>query len=224
MNHLVLYCFVQLIYTTKGVVVKAKRTEGSFNIPKDLLNEMNKNEKPEENVSNEVTNDVEETIKKTEPGVKESNKSKEEEHEELLEDIKKDLKIELTEDDLYNILVNPHKKKENIEIFPGRMYASFKFGLTTNELLDVDRKMTMAQEYKHLEAGFKTLNTQHILSHALLELGKTDNLKPIGDTPEERFEEIGKMSSLLVEMLSKKWNMFLFLISDLAKKESSLKK
>lgn len=205
--------------------MKTNKRAGSFNIPDELLKEVNKVKVKEKDP--ESSNDVEdliESIEENEPEEKKVIESKKDDPEELLENIKKDLKIELTEDDLWNVLFNSSLIKKNIEIFPGRVYASFKYGLTVDELAYIDTKMSEAVDSKLMETGFKALNTRHLLSHVLLELGKPDNIKPIGKNPEERFKEIGSMNSLLLEMLAKKWNMFLFLIDETIKKDESIKK
>ena len=147
-----------------------------------------------------------------------------EEREELLDEIKKELEIEITEDDMWNSIFNSNLTKSNISIFPGKVHATFKYGLNVDELSQIDKAMATALEEKWMETGFKSLNTRHLLSHVLLEVGKPAKLKSIGSTPEERFEAIGEMNTILVEMLAKKWNMFLFLMDETAKQEKTLKK
>jgi Asp-tRNA(Asn)/Glu-tRNA(Gln) amidotransferase A subunit family amidase len=201
---------------------------GSFNIPKDLLDEVKKvKKKSEDNV-----NDIEETVKNldaekvdVEDIEVDEEKERQQKIDEALEAIKEKLNIELTDDELYDLCTKNQMTKRNIKIFGGKIYATFKYGLTVDELQYVDKKMKQADESGQFTAvGLKSLYTRLLLSHVLLELGKPDNIKPVGSDPENRFKEIGLMNSLLVEELTRKWNMFLFLVDETLKKEDTLKK
>jgi hypothetical protein len=211
--------------------MKANKMNGSFGIPEDLLKEVNKVKEREGKPRLPLEEDLEypeEPKEKKEPPKKEVEKEiekdPEKDREELLEEIKKSLGIELNDDDLWGILFDNSLTKSDIIVFPGRVHVTFKYGLSVDEMAQIDEEMAKAMEYKMMEAGFQSLNTRHLLSHVLLEVGKPDKLKSIGNSPKERFAAIGKMNSILVEMIAKKWNMFLYLIDDTVKRDDAIKK
>jgi hypothetical protein len=212
--------------------MKGNRPKGSFGIPKELMEEIDKNNDKPEGDHNQVTNDIEETVKENKK--KETEETEEEEikipengevTDALLDAIAEDFKIKTEEDDLHDLLFNNSVIKRGVQIFPNLVHASFRYGLTVNEIAEINKKMEIEKKKKELSnQGLDALKTRYLLSYALLELGKPDNLKPIGNTPEERFEEIGNFNGILAEMLVKKWNLFIFLYDNLAKKGSTLKK
>lgn len=142
---------------------------------------------------------------------------------EVMKEVETNLGIEIDEDDIWSFLFNNEILKRGITIVPGKMVATFKT-LSLDATNDVDGKMAEALDEKRLESGFKNINTQHILAQGLVELGRPGQVKSIGETPEERFKVIGKMSSLLVEKLGQKWNQFVFLIDETVKEEMETKK
>ncbi len=219
--------------------MKQQNPSGSFGIPQDMKDAINDIEqKKRENQQKEPTSDVEEIV--TQPVLekkKETEESeplsdnfeeltvdqKEKKVKEVLEEIRKNLDIEITEDDIWSFLYNNEIIKRNVVIMPGKMVATFKtISLDATNL--VDSKMAEILDEKRLEAGFKNLNTQHVLSQGLIELGKPGKLKSLGETPEERFKVVGKMSALLVEKLGRKWNTFVFLVDEAVKEEMESKK
>ena len=209
--------------------MKTNQSGGSFNIPKDLLKEVNRVKEKAEKSPTDIEDVVSEVEKEKEEGkeegIPEKEPSQEEKAEQLLKNIEADLKINIDEEDMFKALLNCDLIKRNIAIYPGKIHATFKYGITVEELHEINKHMGIAQKSETMtEVGLQSLNARHLLSHALLELGKPDNIKSIGNDPDERFLVIGNMNSLLMERLSQKWNMFVFLIEQKLKKDDAIKK
>lgn len=204
--------------------------KSSFAIPEDLVKEINRAKEKEKPPV--APKEAPETAKEAAPATTveekkdapKDEKTTEERTEELLKEVRESLGVDITEDDIWEFLYNNTMTKKDIIIYPGKMHATFKYSLTLEETQAIDQAMASALERNYLEAGFKNLNTQHIMSYVLLELGKPGKTRPLGQTPKERFEAIGNMSSLLIEQLARKWNQFLFLLDSTLKKEEQVKK
>lgn len=207
---------------------------GSFGIPKDLLDAVNESKKkqgvtPTESKSYDSESipdfdDKEPEASKAEEKVEAVKEETEEEKmEKQLEDIKKSLGVDITEDDLWSIFMGNQLNKTGIVIIPGKLEASFST-LSVDDTQKIDKRMAEALEEKFLEAGFMNLKTKHLLAAGLTGLGKPGKLKPIGTTHEERFEQLGKMSTILVERLAHKWNQYTWLVNQCVNKEMDLGK
>ncbi len=207
---------------------------GSFGIPKDLLEAVNESKKKQGAAPTESKSYDSESIPEFEDKESEEPKSQEkaeelkveteeERVEKQLQDVKKSLGIDITEDDLWSIFMGNQLNKTGIAIIPGKLEASFST-LSVDDTQKIDKKMAEALEEKFLEAGFMNLKTKHLLAAGLTGLGKPGKLKAIGATHEERFEQLGKMSTILVERLAHKWNQYTWLVNQCVNKEMDLGK
>lgn len=217
--------------------MKNEKPRGSFGLPDDLLKAINDVERKKRSVQEpEPTNDVEEIVEQeAEKPVKSvkitggdvnaelTEEEKKAKIEEVINEIKKDLGVEITEDDVWSMLFNNEIIKRGITVIPGKMSATFRT-ISLDDTNEVDSKMASELKIDRLENGYKNINTQYILSQGLIELGKPGQLKPLGETAEERFKAIGKMSALVVEKLGRKWNEFVFLVDETLKEEMESKK
>lgn len=212
------------------------KSNGSFGIPDELKQAIDSMEKkktaPSQGVSDvedlpiedlRVEGSASKEDQQKDLTEKELKEKKRLEQKKLLEEIKEDLGIKISEDDIWSFLLNNEIIKKDIVIVPGRLHATFKT-LTLDETNAIDSIMAQDLEVKRLENGFKNINTQHLLSRSILELGKPNAPRSIGSTPKERFDTLGKMSALLVEKLGRKWNLFVFLIDGIIKEEMEVKK
>lgn len=208
--------------------MEPKKTQGSFGIPEDMMNEINKSKKK---ASGEKVEEKKQSYTDSESipddGYKEGLDSPEEQEEQKLsdiaKDIKKDLQIEITEDDLWQFLYNNNLTKREITIVPGKMVATFKT-ISMKENQTIDSAMAEAMEKKLLEGGFRNLNTLHLLSYGLLELGKPGEAKSLGDNNEARFKVLEEMNTLIIEKIAKKWNTFVWLLNYTVNEEIDEKK
>ena len=141
----------------------------------------------------------------------------------IAKDIEKDLGITISENDVWDFLFSDKLEKSGIVIVQGKMHAVFKT-LFVNDNTDISKALGEVLDLKMLEDGFRTLNTQHILSRTVLELGKPGISKSIGKDQEERFKALGNMSALLVDKLGKKWNSFFWLLEYTINREMDEKK
>lgn len=209
--------------------------KGSFGIPKEIQEAINESKSKKtkdtppteeyvdaESIPEEVTS---ENQNKSQSGIESESpeaESQDKKDEALAAQIREELGIELDEDDLWQFYFGTLEKK-NIVVVPGKIHVTFR-------LIDMesDRKisehMSVALEKKLLENGFRHLNTQHILSYGLTEIGKPGKVKSLGKDPEERFQALSKFNTLLIEKLSQRWNNFIWLVNHTVSKEMDLKK
>jgi len=213
--------------------MKNQRPTGSFGLPEDMLKAINEVKKKQKDITqdqpDQPVHDVEEQVKQAPKPEKENPRkedaSKQDETptvQEVVDRIKKDLRIDLDDDDVWALFSTYKVTKRGVCIIPDKLYATFAT-LTIDDNKQIDRLMAEDLDTKRLEDGHMTVRTQHLLSRGVLELGKRDNLKSIGDTPEERFEELGKMSALVVDRIGRKWNTFTFIVDQLLKEGDELK-
>lgn len=212
------------------------KSSGSFNIPREVLEEANKTSANEaEAILEDFKKNKNQRVreKKEEPKKEEDTPLTEEEIvaanekrlDELIKDVLVNLNVEFTMDELMSFIMEPSTTKPNIEIFINGMYATFKGALTVDELDEIQMKMKKEADRRETTTiGYKDRHTRHLVSYALLELGKADNIKSIGNTPEERYKEIGSMNSFLIETIVKKWNLFIFATTEMTKKGEIIKK
>ena len=214
------------------------KMQGSFGLPEEMKKELNRlerrknevdgkqQEEPsvEEPISEPIVSDVEEMVDKkivdTEPLSKEDYAIK---IKKVMQEVRDDLKIEITEADIWAYLYNNEIIKKDVVIFPGRMIATFKT-LSLNNVNRIDSSMAKIYDEKRLEGGYKNKGTQSLLAEGLLELGKPGEARSTGTTTEERFDSVGKMGAMLVDILGQKWNEFTFLVEKTIKMEMKEKK
>lgn len=206
-------------------------TGGSFGIPQNILDAVDSSKKKAKGKNTEETKEPEmaffdsETIPEVEESPQEEVPEKDAEVkepkvsvEEQIAVIKKELGIEIDEDDLWKVFMGEQLEKSGIVVIPGKLEVTFKtHSLTTTQ--SIDQKMAEALELKFLEAGYRNLQTQYLLSEGIVGLGKPGKARQLGSTSEERFEQLGKMSTLLVERLAHRWNQFTWLVNEIVNKE-----
>jgi hypothetical protein len=199
---------------------------GSFGIPEDLLEAVNeskakaKGKKYEKKAqaytdSESIPEETEEETSKAEEVIEEDPDVT---LQKQIKEIKASLKVDIDEDDLWSIFMGNQLEKEDIVIIPGKLVASMRT-LSLDETQAIDTKMAEALEMKFLEAGFMNLKTKHLLAAGLTGLGKPGKARQLGKTHEERFEALGKMSTVLVERLAHKWNQFTWLVNEIVNQE-----
>lgn len=217
--------------------MKTTATQGSFGMPKEMLDELDRIKKkksegvstPKESISESDVEgmnfgaEVPEKKAASIPDEVPKELSRDQQIAEALKQIREDLGVVIDEDDLWSILYSNCLTKRNVTIIPGKMHATFRTH-SLDETNAIDIKMAKVMEETRMENGIKNVNAQHILSYGLRELGKPGKMRSIGETPEARFKVLGEMSTMVIEVLVKKWNEFVFLVDQSVKEEMKGKK
>ena len=144
--------------------------------------------------------------------------AQEKDEEELIKDLQKDLGITIDEDDVWGVLMGNTLEKRQIEIFPGRIYATFRT-LNMKDSRYVGERLAEATDKKILDLEFNAIRIHHTLAAGVLEMGKPGKVNSLGETVEERFKSLDVMSTLVVDKLSKKWGSFTLLIELILKRD-----
>jgi len=203
---------------------------GSFGIPQDVLDAVEGSKKkakgkraktkkvaePEETFFDSES--IPEEDVKEEKESPEKDKDPEVSDQEEIEALQKELQIEISEDDIWKVFMGGQLEKKGITVIPGKLEVSFTT-LSLDQTQYIDSSMAKALELKFLEAGYRNLQTQHLLSAGIVSLGKPGKLKPFGENDAERFNMLGKMSTLLVEKLAHRWNQYTWLVNKIVNKE-----
>jgi len=209
---------------------------GSFGVPQDILNEIEKSKKKGRGEKEDVKEDPKESPKKTEffdsesipesggekfnPKVEEKEPEEEKgpTEEEQIKAAEKFLGVEISDDDLWPMFMGGHVEKAEIVIIPGKLSATFKT-LSLNKNKKISSFMAKTIEEQYLEDGYRNIQTQHLLAAGLIALGKPGKVKELTDDYEEKFNQIGEMDTLLVGGLAEKWNSFNILVGTLFRRE-----
>jgi len=200
--------------------MKGNNMKSSFAIPEEMQEAIQAS-KDKKKVKEEPVEEVfdsesipEEVEKKVEKEGEEKPLTREEELElqkkdekEIAEKIKKEMKFELTEDDMWKYYFGTMTKV--VTIIPGKVEAVFStITMDDNDL--VTEATSAAAEKNILEIGIQSATVKNTLAAGLLKLGKPGAPRPIGETFEERLKAIGGMNTMMVDILIKKWNQFIF--------------
>ena len=202
--------------------MEPKKTKGSFGMPDDVLKAVNESKakaRGEESKkqsyadSESIPEETPEATPEATPEVAASTSQKEKTDDEVAEEIRKDLGIEITEDDMWQFLFKGQLTKPGVEIVPGKMVATFKT-INMNQTQAIDERLADILEKKLLDAGFRNLQTRHVLSEGIASLNKPSSPeKPLGKNSSEVFTALGNLPTLLVEKISQKWNRFVWLVN-----------
>jgi hypothetical protein len=202
-------------------------SSGSFGLPPEMQAEIEKSKKKAAQKPVDKT-DAESVIEDYDPPKKEKPEApKVEDPKESYAKVKaeamKDLEITLTDEDFFAYVFKNRLEKGDICILSGKLYAKFR-SLSVAETIEIDRQTKRSSTIDYTEAGVRNFNTLHLLSHGVLEMGTKGKTKSLGATPEERYKAVEDMGSLVVEKISQKWNLFVFLVSTLMQEEDNVKK
>lgn len=182
-----------------GVPAVGTELKGSFGMPKA---------EPKKEARPKTVENVEVSPKEQE---KQTQEQERQQRNEMIELLEKDLKTTISDDDIWQVLFGNTLEKRSVCIFPGRMFATFRT-ISMDDANKIENLMADAADGTVLKRGFDNLNTQYVVAAGVLELGKPNLAKNLGETMEVRYETFKPMSSVVVDRLSKKWGSFMTLI------------
>ena len=139
------------------------------------------------------------------------------------------LGIKITERDIRDYIFKGRLIKDNIEAVPGYMKATFQ-SMNPEELGAVDQKMAEFRENKKFTPdGLTNENALQVLSYgwikaAEIEEDSVKSAKSLGNTPEERYKTIQKISALAVQEVIEAWDGFNVLLKIALREKRLLKK
>ena len=206
-------------------------SNGSFGIPPEMQAEIEKSKKKAAQKPVDKT-DIESVVEDFDPPKKDPRKEvpesvvkedPKESYAKLKAEALRDLEIELTDDDFFAYVYKNKLEKDSVCIMPGKLYAKFR-SLSVSETIEIDKKTKISSTVDYTEAGIRNFNTLHLLSHGVFALGPTGKVRSLGETPDERYKALSEMGSLVVEKISQKWNLFVFLVSTLMQEDENVKK
>jgi hypothetical protein len=206
--------------------MKGGGAKGSFGIPEEMQEAIKKSKKQAEGAeaskqpkeeyrdSESIPEDIEKKVEKEEAKEltpEEVEVREKEKRDETAEKLKKELGIEFDDDDMWNFYFNNTLTKRNVVIVPDKVQATFRtIDMDENEL--INDALSRAVDEKILEIGIQNVRVKYTLACALVEYGKPGKMKSLGETLEDRLKAIGKMNTMMVDMLIKKWNKFTWLL------------
>jgi len=204
--------------------------KGSFGIPQDVLDAVAESKKKGRGEPTEKDQPKASAVYDSE-SIPEVEESPEKENadldvkandevsvEEQIAEMKKSLGVEIDEDDLWSIFMGNQLVKKGIQIIPGKLEVTFTT-LSMDITESIDKKMAEALEEKFLEAGIRNRQTKLLLAAGIVEMGKPEKTRSLGKDADERFEQLGKMSTVLVEKIAQKWNQFTWLVNTCVEQE-----
>ena len=209
--------------------MKKTAPTGSFGLPDDIAEEIRKSKakgKGKQGPALKQAPKEEESYTDSESIPEKDVEAAEEETklDDILSKIKKELGVEISEDDFWDATFNDGLTKENVVVVPGKIYATFKT-ITMDEDIELHKKLSSHMGEEMVEQGYRDLQTKYLLSYCLLGLRKEgEAIRSLGETPDQRFEAIGKMTTLIVGKLGQKWNAFTVLLDSVLKSENEAKK
>lgn len=139
------------------------------------------------------------------------------------------LKISITERDIRDYIFKGRLVKDNVEVIPGYMLATFQ-SLNPEELSAVDQKMALFREsVKFTTDGLNNENALQVLAYGWLKSAEVDEsgvkpMKSMGNTPEERYKTVTKISALAVQEAIEAWDGFNVLLKIALRERRLLKK
>lgn len=139
------------------------------------------------------------------------------------------LGIQITEKDIRDYIFKGRLIKDGIEAVPGYMRATFQ-SLNPEELGLVDQRMAEFREtVKFTPDGLTNENALQVLSHGWLkavevEDGVAKTAKLLGNTAEDRYKTIQKISALAVQEVIEAWDGFNVLVKIALREKRLLKK
>ena len=139
------------------------------------------------------------------------------------------LRVTITEKDVREYIFKGRLIKDGVEVIPGYMRATFQ-SVNAEELSLVDQKMADFREAGRYTAdGLQNENALQVLSHGWLksvevEGGVAKPSKSMGNTPEDRYNTISKISALAVQEAIEAWDGFNLLLKIALREKRLLKK
>lgn len=209
--------------------------KGSFSIPDDIKKAVdesknkNKNKKQTENtegpvLSNEDNYVDSESIPEPKEKKEEASKEKsvEADDDAKVEKILKKLDIEITEDDVWKILLGNRLTKD-VCLVKGKFYATFQ-NLHMDDTIAIDEEMAVVLEKKMLEEGFRQKRNLKLYARGILRLGRSkDLLKPLAPSTEEREKYFNTLPLQTFSVLTLAWNEFSYALNYVFEREVSRK-
>lgn len=212
---------------------------GSFGVPEHLIRQPMKEESkpaPETvKASPSVEAPVAENADVVQPTQEESKsaaqaaKSEEKDIESLRKFWEDRLRVTITEKDVREYIFKGRLIKDGIEVIPGYMRATFQ-SVNAEELSQIDQRMADFREAGRYTAdGLQNENALQVLSHGWLRSVEVEGdvskpSKSMGNTPEDRYKTISKISALAVQEAIEAWDGFNLLLKIALREKRLLKK
>ena len=220
-------------------VQKNFNARGSFGIPEHLKKQLESQQRPATGAAPQEGEPTEadiaatqaqaqapEVAKVTQP---DPEAEKQNEIDTLRDFWQKRLGVTITERDIRDYIFKGRLIKDNIEVVPGYMKASFQ-SLNPEELGIIDEKMAQFREDKKFTPdGLTNENALQVLSYGWVkavevEDGTVKSAKSLGNTPEDRYKTIQKISALAVQEVIEAWDGFNVLLKIALREKRLLKK
>lgn len=213
-------------------------SRGSFGIPDQLRNQLEgkPGAQPEQKSASAPAQDTQATVQEPVATAPQETKAPEDAEDQAQKDVRalrefweKRLQVQITERDVRDYIFKGRLIKDGVEVIPGYMKASFQ-SLNPEELGIIDQKMaTFRETTKFTADGLSNENALQVLSYGWLRSVEIDGgsakaPKSMGNTPEERYKTISKISALAVQEAIEAWDGFNTLLKVALKEKQLLKK